>query len=48
MAIQWRGKRLQSHKFLVRGKRISVINAMSVEGVLCLKLVHDTDTGNIF
>ena len=43
-----RGKRLQCHKLLVRGKRISVIAAMSVESVLCLKLVHDTVTGNIF
>ena len=35
--------------YIVRGKRISiVIAAMSVEGVLCLKLVHDTVTGNVF
>ena len=41
-----RGKRLKCHKLLVRGERVSVIAAMSTQGVLCLKIV--SVTGDIF
>ena len=43
-----RGRRLKCQKLLVRGKRVSVIAAMSIEGILCLKMVHSTVTGDIF
>ena len=43
-----RGKPVQCQKLLVRGKRVSVIAAMSVEGLLDVKLVKGTVTGAIF
>ena len=42
------GKRVKSQQLLVRGERISVIAAMTINGVACLQVVHGTVTGNIF
>ena len=43
-----RGKPVKCQKLLVRGERISVIAAMTVEGVLDLKIVRGTVTGDTF
>lgn len=44
-----RGRPLKCHKLLARGECISVIAAMlSIEGVLHLKMVHGTVTGDNF
>ena len=43
-----RGKPVRCHKLLVRGERISVIAAMTVEGILELKVVHGTVDGDTF
>ena len=43
-----RGKPVKCQKLLVRGERVSVIAAMTVEGVLDLKIVRGTVTGAIF
>ena len=43
-----RGKPIRCQKLLVRGKRISVIAAMTTRGILDLKIVHGTVTGDIF
>ena len=43
-----RGKPVKCHKLLVRGERISVIAAMTVMGILDLKVVHGTVNGDIF
>ena len=43
-----RGKRVKSQQLLVRGERISVIAAITVNGVLCLEVVHGTVTGDIY
>ena len=42
------GKRVKSQQLLVRGERISVIAAMTINGVACLQVVHGTVTGDIF
>ena len=43
-----RGKPVKCQKLLVRGERISVIAAMTVEGVTDLKIVRGGVTGDIF
>ena len=43
-----RGKPVKCQKLLVRGEHISVIAAMTVEGVLDLKIVRGTVTGDTF
>ena len=43
-----RGRRIKCQKLLLRGEHISVIAAMGVEGVKCLKMVRGSVTGDIF
>lgn len=43
-----RGKRVQCQKLLVRGERISTIAAMTTEGLLDVKIVRVSVTGDIF
>ena len=43
-----RGHREKSQKLLVRGERVSVIAAMTTNGVLALQVVHGTVTGDVF
>ncbi len=43
-----RGRPVRCQKLLVRGVRVSVIAAMTIEGVLDLKVVQGTVTGEIF
>ena len=43
-----RGKPVKCQKLLVRGKYISVIAAMTIHGVLDLKIVRETVTGDVF
>ena len=43
-----RGKPVRCQKLLVQGVRISVIAAMTVQGILDLKVVQGTVTGEIF
>ena len=42
------GKRVRRQQLLVRGERISVIAAMTINGIACLQLVHGTVNGRIF
>ena len=43
-----RGKRVKCQKLLVRGERISIIAAMTVRGVLDMKIVRGSMTGDVF
>ena len=43
-----RGKPVKCQKLLVRGKRVSVIAAMTIHGILDLKIVQETVTGDVF
>lgn len=43
-----RGKPIKCQKLLIRGERVSVITAMNMNGVLDLKVVRGTVTGEIF
>ena len=43
-----RGKPAKNHKLLIRGKRVSAIAVMSVQGLLDCKIVHESVDGDVF
>lgn len=47
-AYSVRGRPAQCQKLLVRGERISVVAAMTIQGILDLKLVRETVKGDDF